>query len=104
MGMTSEPWRRNLYVIFIAEFIVITGFSFVIPFMPLFMQELGSLTGTEAAFWTGIATSASGLAMFLSAPIWGTVADRWGKKPMVLRAMFGASAILALTGLASNVY
>ncbi len=104
MGMTSESWRRNLYAIFIAEFIVITSFSFVTPFMPLFLQELGSLAITDAAFWAGIATSASGLAMFLSAPIWGIIADRWGRKPMVLRAMFGAGAVLALTGLASNIY
>jgi len=102
--MTSESWRRNLYAIFVAEFIVIMGFSFVNPFMPLFIQELGTFTNQQAAFWAGIATSASGIAMFFSAPLWGIIADRWGRKPMVLRAMFGAGAILALVGLAPNIY
>ena len=102
--MTSESWRRNLYAIFVAEFIVITGFSFVNPFMPLFIQELGTLTSQKAAFWAGVATSASGIAMFFSAPLWGIVADRWGRKPMVLRAMFGAGMVLALIGLAPNIY
>ena len=102
--MTSESWQRNLYAIFAAEFIVIMGFSFVNPFMPLFIQELGAFTNQQAAFWAGIATSASGIAMFFSAPIWGIVADRWGRKPMVLRAMFGAGTVLALMGLASNIY
>ena len=102
--MASESWRRNLYAIFIAEFIVIMGFSFVNPFMPLYIQEIGHFSGTEAALWAGIATSASGIAMFFSAPLWGMVADRWGRKPMVLRAMFGASIALALVGLAPNVY
>ncbi len=102
--MTSESWRRNLYAIFVAEFIVITGFSFVNPFMPLFIQELGTFTSQKAAFWAGVATSASGIAMFFSAPLWGIVADRWGRKPMVLRAMFGAGMVLALIGLAPNIY
>lgn len=80
------------------------GFSFVNPFMPLFIQELGALTDQQAAFWAGMATSASGIAMFFSAPIWGIIADRWGRKPMVLRAMFGAGVVLALTGLSPNIY
>jgi len=80
------------------------GFSFVNPFMPLFIQELGAFTTQQAAFWAGIAISASGIAMFFSAPLWGIVADRWGRKPMVLRAMFGAGVVLALVGLAPNIY
>jgi len=83
---------------------VIMGFSFVNPFMPLFIQELGNFTNQQAAFWAGIATSVSGIAMFFSAPIWGIVADRWGRKPMVLRAMFGAGTVLALIGLAPDIY
>ena len=102
--MASESWQRNLYAIFVAEFIVIMGFSFVNPFMPLFIQELGAFTNQRAAFWAGIATSASGIAMFFSAPLWGIVADRWGRKSMVLRAMFGSGVVLALVGLASNIY
>ncbi len=80
------------------------GFSFVNPFMPLFIQELGAFTNQQAAFWAGIATSASGIAMFFSAPLWGIIADRWGRKPMVLRAIFGAGTVLALIGLAPNIY
>ena len=102
--MALESWRRNLYTIFIAEFLVILGFSFVMPFMPLFIRELGSFNNEDAAFWAGIANSAAGIAMFLSAPLWGIVADRWGRKPMVLRAMFGAAVVLVLTGLSPNVY
>jgi len=102
--MISQSWRRNLYAIFIAEFLVMMGFSFVNPFMPLFIQELGSFTNKEAAFWAGIATGSSGIAMFFSAPLWGIVADRWGRKPMVLRAMFGSAVVLAFIGLAPNAY
>ncbi len=102
--MALESWQKNLYAIFVAELIVIMGFSFVMPFMPLFIQQMGDFTNENAALWAGIATSATGIAMFFSAPLWGIVADRWGRKPMVLRAMFGSSIILALIGLAPNVY
>jgi DHA1 family multidrug resistance protein-like MFS transporter len=102
--MVSESWKKNLYTIFIAEFLVIMGFSFVTPFMPLFIQKTGEFTNENAALWAGIANSAAGIAMFFSSPVWGIVADRWGRKPMVLRAMFGSSIVLALTGLSPNVY
>ncbi|MBI2831171.1 MAG: MFS transporter [Chloroflexi bacterium] len=102
--MTLEPWRKNLYFVFAAEFIVIAGFNFVGPFTPLFIQELGSFSTDEAARWTGIALGGSGVAQFLGAPLWGIVADRWGRKPMVLRAMFGGTIILALLGLSPNVH
>ena len=99
-----ESWRKNLYAIAIAEFVVLMGFSFVNPFMPLFIQELGNFTSQEAAFWAGIAIGSGGIAMFLSAPVWGIVADRWGRKPMVLRSQFGSAIVLALAGLSPNVY
>ncbi len=102
--MASEPWKRNFYAIFIAEFIVIMGFSYVIPFLPLYMQQTSNLSNEKAAFWAGIAGSATGIMMFLSAPIWGILADRWGRKPMVLRAMFGGSIVVALTGVFTNLY
>ncbi|MFH1382325.1 MAG: MFS transporter [Chloroflexota bacterium] len=101
--MVQPSWQKNLYAIVVAEFIVLTGFSFVNPFMPLFIQDLGRFTDREAAFWAGIASGASGIAMFFSAPLWGMVADRWGRKPMVLRAMFGGALVTALTGIAPNI-
>jgi DHA1 family multidrug resistance protein-like MFS transporter len=104
LGIVSESWRKNLYLILVTEFVVIMAFSFVNPFLPLFIQKLGGFNSKQAAFWAGTALSGGGLAMFLSSPVWGIIADRWGRKPMVLRAMFGASAILALMGIVSNVY
>ena len=102
--MASESWRRNLYVMFAAEFIVIMGFSFIMPFMPLYVQKLGDFTSSEAAFWSGISMGISSIALFLSGPIWGVVSDRVGRKPMVLRALFGSAIIQTLAGLAPNIY
>jgi DHA1 family multidrug resistance protein-like MFS transporter len=102
--MTMEPWRKNLYAIFIAQFFVMTGFNFVNPFLPLFIQQLGSYTNEEAAFWSGMATAGFGITLFLSGPLWGIVADRWGRKIMLLRAQFLSSLILLGLGLSPNIY
>ena len=53
---------------FVAEFVVIMAFSFVNPFLPLFIQKLGDFNSKQAAFWAGIALGGGGLAMFLSSP------------------------------------
>jgi DHA1 family multidrug resistance protein-like MFS transporter len=102
--MATVSWKRNLYVMFAAEFIVIMGFSFIMPFMPLFVQQLGDFSSSEAAFWSGISIGGSSIALFLSGPIWGVISDRWGRKPMVLRALFGSAIIQALAALSPNIY
>jgi DHA1 family multidrug resistance protein-like MFS transporter len=102
--MASESWRRNLYVMLVTEFLVITGFGFINPFLPLFIQRLGDFTSDEAALWAGVTIGATSMAMFLSGPIWGIISDRWGRKPMVLRAVFGSAVLQALSSLAPNIY
>jgi DHA1 family multidrug resistance protein-like MFS transporter len=102
--MSPISWQRNLYIMVVVEFMVLLAFGFTNPFIPFFIQDLGKYTDSQAAFWSGIATSVFGLTMFLSGPIWGIIADRWGRKPMVLRAIFGVAALSVATALAPNVY
>ncbi|MDD5126616.1 MAG: MFS transporter [Dehalococcoidales bacterium] len=97
-------WKRNLYAIVAAEFIVLIGFNSAISFLALFIQELGDFSNQEATLWTGIATGSSGIAMFFTAPIWGILADRWGRKPMLLRSQFGAAVVMALMAVCPNIY
>jgi DHA1 family multidrug resistance protein-like MFS transporter len=101
---SNPDWRKNLYAIAAAEFIALLGFSLFNPFLPLYMQQLGNLPTSKAAFWSGIATGCSGLMMFLSAPLWGILADRWGRKPQLLRAQFGGAVLIAAYILAPNIY
>jgi MFS transporter, DHA1 family, multidrug resistance protein len=103
-NLIFKPWRRNLLIIALAEFITIVAFGAYVPFLPLFIQRLGNLGSDEAAFWSGIATGGAGIAMFISAPIWGIIADRWGRKPMLIRAQIGGAIIAALFALAPNIY
>jgi len=98
------PWKRNLAVLWFGELIAISGFSVVMPFLPYYVQELG-ITGTsQVAYWSGLLISAQGITMAIIAPIWGSLADRYGRKVMVARAMFGGAVIISLMGLVDNVY
>ncbi len=100
---SDTHWKRNLYAVFASQFIVLLGFNFVTPFMPLLVKSLGNFTDQQAALLGGLASGAPGIAMFFTAPLWGILADRWGRKPMVLRAQFGSSLIMVLIGFATSV-
>jgi DHA1 family multidrug resistance protein-like MFS transporter len=97
-----ERWQRNLYVVWFATFASLTGGSLVQPFLPLFInRDLGVSDPGMAAFWFGLATSGGGVAQAVLAPIWGILADRHGRKSMLVRAQFaigGANGLLSFVG------
>ena len=101
--LTAVNWRRNLAALWLAEFTAIMGFSFAFPFLPLFLhRELHIPNGPELSFWTGVSASATGFALALTSPIWGRLADRYGRKPMLVRAMVGGGVSVGLMGLAQS--
>ncbi|MEK7354707.1 MAG: MFS transporter [Chloroflexota bacterium] len=102
--MTGTAWQRNLAVGFVSELLAMTAFTFVDPLIPLYIQKVGDLSVQQAAFWAGIAASGLGIAMFFISPVWGILADRFGRKPMVLRAMFGGAIVLTLMAFAPSVW
>jgi DHA1 family multidrug resistance protein-like MFS transporter len=96
-------WRRNLAALWLAEFVAILGFSFAFPFLPLFLhRELHIPNGRELAFWTGISAGVTGFALALTSPVWGRLADRYGRKPMLVRAMIGGGISVGLMGLSQS--
>ena len=99
-----EVWKRNLYVIWAAELVAIAGFSVVMPFLPYYVQELGITELHQVEIWSGILFATQAATMTIFAPIWGSVADRYGRKLMVQRAMFGGAVVLAIMGFAQNVW
>ncbi len=86
-----------------AEFFAIFGFTFSLPFIPQFLnQDLGISDQRQLAVIAGYAGSASGLALVIFSPIWGFLADRFGKKAMLVRALIGGGIFVALIGVAQN--
>ena len=80
------------------------GFAAVQPFLPYYVRSLGVHTEAGVLLWSGWLSSGAGIAMAIVAPVWGVLADRHGRKMMVMRSMFGGFLVLALMGLAQNVY
>jgi DHA1 family multidrug resistance protein-like MFS transporter len=94
----KDGWRRNLYVIWIAMFASMVGGQLATPFIPLFInRDLGVADPGTAAVWAGIANAFQGIVMAVVSPIWGVMADRHGRKPMLVRAQFAIGAANALT-------
>ena len=96
-------WRLTLYTMWVAQSFSIMGFSFVMPFMPFYVRELGVSEERMVAIWSGLLGTGAGLAMAVMGPIWGGVADRYGRKLMVVRAMLGGAVVLSVMGLVRNV-
>jgi DHA1 family multidrug resistance protein-like MFS transporter len=96
-------WRRNLYAAWLAQILSVTGFGFVLPFIPFYIQELGVTDPDRLRLWTGILSSAPALSMAIMAPVWGLIADRRGKKVMLLRAMLTGAVIISLLGTTRSV-
>ncbi len=96
-------WQRILYVSVIAQICSLVGFSFVYPFLPLFIQTLG-VRGQAVPLWSGIIGFSLSISMALVAPIWGTLADRYGRKPMVVRSMVSGVFTTGLLIVAPNVW
>lgn len=79
------------------------AFGFVLPFLPLYLRELGVQPNSAVVFWSGALVTSTGVSLAIFSPIWGAFADRRGRKLMVLRSMLVGGVIIALMGLVQNV-
>ncbi|MCG8570155.1 MAG: MFS transporter [Spirochaetes bacterium] len=91
-----QKWKKNLYLTWFAQILSLMGFGFIIPFIPFFIQELGISSDAEIKQWTGLLSSVTGFSLGIAAPIWGYLADRIGKKWMMLRSLFFAFLIMSI--------
>lgn len=98
-GAETIPWRRNLYVLWIGETLTILGFSMCYPFLPFYLADLGARSFASQALWSGALLAASAGFMTITSPFWGMAADRYGRKPMLVRAMFCGALTTGLMGL-----
>ncbi|MGD9495364.1 MAG: MFS transporter [Armatimonadota bacterium] len=97
---THDPhWQRTVYAVWFAHLLAAVGFSFVMPFLPFFVRDLGVESDRLAGVWAGAAMTAAGLSLTIFQPIWGALADRYGRKLMLQRAMFGGAISIFLMGL-----
>lgn len=94
VAIGPRAWRRSLILIAGGVFLAQVAFSLVLPFLPMFLRELGVRDGTS--LWSGLAYAVTFLAAGVMAPVWGSLADRYGKRPMIVRAGVGMAVTYLL--------
>jgi len=97
-------WERTTWVAAATQFVTMIGFGLSMPFIPLYVQALGVHDRAEVALWSGVLAGSSALALAFMAPIWGALADRYGRKAMLVRSMLGGAVIIAAMGFVENVW
>ncbi|GAB3495578.1 hypothetical protein GCM10027572_25700 [Flexivirga lutea] len=100
----STHWRRNLVVCVGGSFTTIVAMTMLIPYLPIFVEQLGVHERAAVLRWSGIAYSATFFAAALTAPLWGALGDRYGRKSMLIRASLGMAVVMSCIGLAQNVW
>lgn len=98
----GPPWQRTLWTMVGVQFVMSIAFSILSPIMPLFLPQLGVVTPAGVDVWAGVLASVTSFVAIFTAPIWGSLADRYGRKLMVLRSTLGISIFTLLMGIAGN--
>jgi DHA1 family multidrug resistance protein-like MFS transporter len=101
-SFVMRSWKRNLFIIWLAQVLSLSGFGFMLPFLPYYIQVLGIEDPVQLRVWVGLLTSGPALTMGLTAPMWGLLADRFGKKMMMIRSFAAGTLVVFCMGLAPN--
>ncbi|MBR3063263.1 MAG: multidrug efflux MFS transporter [Exiguobacterium sp.] len=97
-------WKRNLVVVWIGSFLTAASMSLVLPFLPLFIEQLGVKDADHVVTWSAIAFGATFLVAAIVSPMWGRLADRKGRKLMLIRASLGMAIVMFLISFVQDVY
>lgn len=101
----KETVRGQLLILFLVTFIDMIGFGIVIPFLTYLVDDLATDGGIEAVgLWVGLVMTAYPMAQFLSAPLWGGLSDRIGRRPILMIGLVGNTVCFALFGLAPTLF
>ncbi len=100
----ENHWKRNLAVCVFGSFTTLVSLSMLLPFLPLYVRQLGVESTSAVIQWSGIAFGATFLGTAVTAPLWGRLADRYGRKPMLVRAAIGMAIVMSLIGVVHSVH
>jgi MFS family permease len=100
----AAHWQRNLWVCVLGSFTTIVAMTLLLPFLPLYVEQLGVSDHAAIVQWSGVAYGATFFTAAMFAPLWGRMADRYGRKLMLIRASLGMAVAMSLIGLSQNVY
>jgi DHA1 family multidrug resistance protein-like MFS transporter len=100
----DRHWQVTLWAMVGIQFIMTMAFSFLSPIMPLFLPKLGVTTEAGIDLWSGILNGSTSFVAAFASPLWGRLADNYGRKPMLIRSSCAIALFTALMGLSLNVW
>lgn len=108
MGTSNDEypqgWHRTFYTLWLGAFITGAGYSMTMPFISLFINELGNFSHFQLNIFSGLAFGATFVSQAIVSPLWGNLADRKGRKLMCMRAAGVMACTIFCIGLAQNVW
>ncbi len=90
---------RSVMILFVTMFIVMVGFGLIFPIIPLVSLNMGA-----TPFELGMLIASYSLMQFLFSPFWGSLSDKYGRKPILLIGLLGFAITLTLFGVATNLF
>ena len=100
----APNWQRTLWAMVGIQFVMTSAFSMLTPIMPLFLPVLGVATPEGISIWAGILNGVTSLVAAFASPLWGRLADRRGRKLMLIRSSFAIGFFTVLMGASLTVW
>ena len=97
---SDDEGRRTTLIIAGAVGVTSMSFNVWYPFLPLYALDLGAKSDADAVAWVALAVATQGVGRLASSALWGLLSDRWGRKLMLLRALYLASITFAFAAAA----
>jgi len=96
-------WKKNLYVMWTCQFLAMVGMSSIVPFLPLFIRELGVTSIQETSKWSGLVFAGPFFVSLFLSSLWGNLGDKYGRKLMMIRATFGLAIAQIIIGFSQDI-
>jgi len=100
---STDGWQRNVWALSLCVFIAFVGFQFFTPFLPLYIRELGVTDPATIALWSGTIAAVTPAISGVLSPVFGRLADRFGRKLMLIRSLTAFTIIVAAMGMVTSV-
>jgi DHA1 family multidrug resistance protein-like MFS transporter len=100
----AAHWQQTLWAMVGIQFVMTMAFSMLTPIMPLFLPALGVENQAGIDVWAGILSGVTSFIAAFASPLWGRIADRRGRKLMLIRSSLAIGFFTALMGVSANVW
>jgi len=96
--------RRNVAIMWFANFFIAGSLTMVLPFISLYIQSLGNFSDSYVQSWSGWIFGVTFITAFFFSPIWGRIGDQYGRKRILIISATGLALSVLLMGFATSVW